>query len=75
MTFLDFIGFLVAVVAFLFLMWKQVKEQRRRQENPEEYEAEIQKQEAELRKLFGVVDVEVEGGAAIPASSPRFQKN
>ncbi|MFQ5728901.1 MAG: hypothetical protein ACE5GN_00885 [Waddliaceae bacterium] len=67
MTFVEFIGFIIAIVAFFFLMAKQAREQRRRRENPEQYEEELEEQEVAIKKLLQSFNIEVEEE---PATKP-----
>ena len=70
MTFIEFIGFLIAIIAFFFLMAKQAREQKRRREHPEEYEEELEEQEAAIKKLLQSFDIEIEEEPAKKSPPP-----
>lgn len=60
MNFIEFIGFVVSMLAFIWLMGKRAKEERkRRREHPEEFEEEIQAQKQEIKEMFKALNVDV----------------
>ena len=64
------IGFIISVLAILYIVTKRVKEERLRKEHPEEYEKEQQKQEANLKQFLKSLDVEMEDKKMNPPPKP-----
>lgn len=60
MTFIEFIGFIVTILALFFLLIRKSWEERKRRENPEIYEEEEKDREKALREFLRSLNVEVE---------------
>lgn len=52
MNFIEFIGFVVSILAMVYLFIKQAMDQRRRRTDPEAYENEVKEREELIRKLM-----------------------
>lgn len=57
MTFIEFIGFIIAMLAFFVIITKQAREERRRRQQAEEYEGESERQDEDLRELLESLDI------------------
>ena len=60
MSFVEFIGFVISLVAMIFLVTKHFWEERKKRLNPEEYEKREKQQEENLRRFLKSIDVNVE---------------
>lgn len=70
MTFIDFVGFFVALAAFFYVIWQNVKQVKRLRETPEEPESELDEQEEAIRNMLGSIGVDM---AAITAGQEKRQ--
>ena len=52
MNFVEFIGFIVSLLAMFFLFGKKVRDERLRKQNPEKYAAEEKRKEMALKKMM-----------------------
>ncbi len=59
MTFIEFIGFIITMLAFFFLMLKQARDERKRRQNPELDEEEKRREQAAVRDLLKSLNIEV----------------
>lgn len=60
MSFVEFIGFIISLVAMIFLVTKRFMEERKRRLNPEEYARKEEEQEANLRRFLKSINVDSE---------------
>jgi hypothetical protein len=81
MTFIDFIGFVIAMLAFFILIGKQVREERKRRQNPEAYEEESEQHQQEVvRELLRSLNIEVpavqqEAKPPPPPAKPSYDRD
>lgn len=76
MTFIELIGFIITMVAFFLLVAKQARDERKRRENPEAYEEEMEQQQEAVKDLLRSLNIEVpeERPAPPPSPSPSLEK-
>ena len=60
MTFIEFIGFIITMIALFFLMMKRAWEERYRREHPEEFEEEEAERKQALREFLQELDIDIE---------------
>lgn len=60
MGFVEFIGFVISLIAMIFLVTKRFFEERKRRLNPEEYARREQEQEENLRRFLKSINVDSE---------------
>ena len=58
MNLIEFIGFIISMVALFVLMHKQSKEAKRRKEHPEEFAEEQVEEEAALQELLHTLNIQ-----------------
>lgn len=68
----EFIGFLISLIAFVYLMWKWRSEERAKNKNPEEYDRKKKQQEENLRLFLKSLDIEME--KPVPPPPPKKKK-
>jgi hypothetical protein len=54
------VGFIISVIAILFLVRKRVKEEKHRKEHPDQYENEQLKQQEQLKGFLKSLDIDME---------------
>lgn len=57
MTLIEFIGFVISFIAMIVLFFRQAIEKRRRQQDPEKYDAIENRREQRLREFYKALDV------------------
>ena len=60
MTFIEFIGFIITMVAFFLLVVKQARDEKKRRQNPEAYEEEMEYQQEAVKDLLRSLNIEVQ---------------
>lgn len=64
MNFVEFLGFIVSLAAFIILAYKRARDARRQQ--PDEYHLDSDEQDKKLREFLKSLDVEVEEEKPLP---------
>lgn len=78
MSFIEFIGFVISIIAMIFLVGKGFFDQYRQRKNPEEYARREREKEKAIRKLLRLTngyDVEDEVVEDVPKKKITFQAN
>lgn len=70
MTFIEFIGFIITLIAFFLLVMKQARDERKRRQNPEAYEYEEQQQQEAIKDLLRSLNIEVPEERPAPKPPP-----
>lgn len=60
MTLIEFIGFIITMIAFFIIVAKQARDDRRRRKHPEEFEQELEVQQAQINEMLESLGVKVE---------------
>jgi hypothetical protein len=60
MTFIEFLGFIISMAAMIFLFVKRGLDERKRRQNPEAYEEELEKQDGKLRDFLKSLEMDME---------------
>ena len=60
MNFIEFLGFIFSFAAMLYMFIRRTREDRRRRENPKEYEREIKERDEVLKKYFKDLSVDID---------------
>ena len=60
MEFIEFLGFIITMIAMVFLLARRAREEKRRRANPEAYEQEESEKEEELRDFLRSLDPNLE---------------
>lgn len=72
----EFIGFIISILALIFILTQRVKSEVNRNKHPEEFEAKQKKEKETLKKFLKSLDLDVEESEdeppqpALPLSSP-----
>lgn len=74
MNLIEFIGFIISMVALFVLMYKQGKETKRRKEHPEEFSEEQLEEEAALQELLQTLNIQQKPEQAPPIINPQIVK-
>lgn len=84
MTLIEFIGFIITMIAFFLLIIKQAWDQKRRREHPEQYQEEFEDQQAEIKEILESLNLQVPkevlerrempSSAALPPSPPKAKQ-
>ena len=60
MTFIEFIGFIIVMLALFFLMLRRARDEKYRRDHPEEFEQELKGQQLAMREFLESLNIEVE---------------
>ncbi len=70
MNLIEFIGFIITMIAMFAILVRRSMEERKRRKDPEAYEREEEEREKALREFLRNLDVDVEEPKKKPASPP-----
>jgi hypothetical protein len=54
----EFIGFIITMIAFFFLIFKQARDAKRRRDHPEVYDNELEEQQSQIQSLLKSLDLD-----------------
>ena len=58
MTLIEFIGFIITMVVFFLLIAKQTRNDRRRRNEPEEVDLDLEQQQSQIKEILHALDLE-----------------